>query len=256
MRDDPSPIDQASNPLLSLVAYMDSGRDGSSVADDLAAFCAGRGYRLVETVIEPPCKTARPFDERPGGQEALRLIRVGRAQGILVSELDQAFSSVSDAVSTLERWSEERVAFVCVNFARGGELILNGNNGAKADLVDVFAGLGQFHRRMVARKVQAQLETKRLRGEWLGRVPYGFVVVEGRLAEDPVQMKRIVEMKRAHRRGKSYREIAARFGVSVATAHRLVNTDLRLLKRGRVAPRKGSPGALQPTTDRSDRPAL
>jgi len=56
-------------------------------------------------------------------------------------------------------------------------------------------------------------------------------------------MKQISEMKRAHRRGKSYRQIAARFGISVATVHRLVKTDLRLLKRGRVPTRKGVPPA-------------
>jgi len=255
MRDDPSPIDDAGQARLALVAYIDTGRDETSVtADRLSAFCAERGFRLVELIHEPPCKTAKPFDERPGGQEALRRIREGAAQGILVSELDQAFSSVADAVSTLERWVEESVAFVCVAFCDDAPLVLYGRDTRQADSGAVFAGLGQFHRRMVARKVQAQLATKRLRGEWLGRVPYGFTVVDGRLVEDPVQMKRIVEMKRAHRRGKSYREIASRFDVSVATAHRLVNTDLRLLKRGRTAPRRD--GAGTPPADGTASPAV
>ncbi len=257
MTDRPPPDD--TNPTdLALLAYVRSPEGGDAELADLRggfeAFCTAHGYSLAGVVYEEPAKASKLFEERPGGREALRLIREGRAQGILVWELDQAFSSVADAVATLERWAEEGVAFVCVAFARGGPLILHGENGEQAALADVFSGLGRFHRRVVARKVRAQLETKRSRGEWLGRVPYGFTVVEGRLVEDPLQMKRIVEMKRAHRRGKSYREIAARFEVSVATAHRLVKTDLRLLKRGRVAPRRGTPPGLGPSPGGIARP--
>lgn len=230
---------------LSLIAYIRSEWDeGAEPAvdhlDALATFCAEQGFRIAGSVHEQPTKTAKPFEERPGGREALCLIRKAEAQGIVVWNLGQAFSSVTDAVATLERWIEEGVAFVCVTFVHNKPLIIAGENDGKMAISDIFSGLGQFHRVVAARKVRAQLETKRSRGDWLGRVPYGFIVVDGRLAEDPVQMKHIVDMKRAHRRGKSYREIAARFGISVATAHRLVNTDLRLLKRGRVAPRRGA----------------
>lgn len=250
MRDDPSPIDDAGPPGLTLVAYINTGRGGSSTAeDDLSAFCARRGFRLVETVYETPGKRPQPFDKRTGGQEALRCIHAGKAQGILVPELDHAFSSVGDAVTTIERWLEEDIAFVCATFCTGRSLVLRGRAARQTGIGAVFAGLGQFHRKMVARKVQAQLATRRLRGDWMGRVPYGFSIVNGRLVEDPVQMKRIVEMKRAHRRGKSYREIAARFGISVATAYQLVNTDLRLLKRGRTVPRREGTGT--PPSDES-----
>ncbi len=231
---------------LSLVAYTRSEWDeGTELTadylDELAAFCAEQGFRLAGSVHEQPTKTAKPFEERPGGREALRLIREAEAQGILVWNLGQAFSSVADAVATLERWIEEGVAFACVSFLNDRPLIIAGRDDDNMSISDIFSGLGQFHRIVAARKVRAQMETKRSRGDWLGRVPYGFIVVDGRLAEDPVQMKHIVDMKRAHRRGKSYREIASRFGISVATAHRLVNTDLRLLKRGRVAPRRATP---------------
>ena len=43
-------------------------------------------------------------------------------------------------------------------------------------------------------------------------------------------MKVIRAIKRARRRGRSLREIAKRYGLNVATVHKLVNTDLRTYK--------------------------
>ncbi len=251
MSDVPPPVETNARDL-SLIAYVRGGGEegADSTADylsGLVAFCAEHGFRLTDSVCEAHVKTSKPFEERSGGREVLRLIRDGKAQGILVWDLDQAFSSVADAVATLERWIEEGIAFVCATFVHDRPLILSGRTGGYAVISNVLSGLGQFHRRVAARKIRTQLEMKRSRGEWLGRVPYGFTVVDGRLAEDPAQMKQIVDMKRAHRRGRSYREIAARFGISVATAHRLVSTDLRLLKRGRIAPRRGAPPYSDPS---------
>jgi len=240
---------------LSLVAYIrreeGEGLKPHAVSvNDIKLFCAANGFSLVGLVHEEPGKPSKRFEERPAGREVMRSIREGKAQGVLVWELDQAFSSVADAVVTLERWAEEGVAFVCVSFAHGKPLIFSATSNEHAFLWHLLSGLGTFRRRVVARKVRGQLETRRAQGKWSGRVPYGFKVVEGQLTADPVKMKKISEMKRAHRRGKSYRQIAARFGISVATAHRLVKTDLRLLKRGRVPPCKE---ATSISTTQSDR---
>jgi DNA invertase Pin-like site-specific DNA recombinase len=77
----------------------------------------------------------------------------------------------------------------------------------------------------------AALDYKRSRGEWCGRIPFGFRIDEGgKLAEDPEAMRVIAAIKRSRRRsGTSYPELARRYGLAVGTVHKIVTTDLRVL---------------------------
>jgi DNA invertase Pin-like site-specific DNA recombinase len=75
------------------------------------------------------------------------------------------------------------------------------------------------------------LDYKAERGEWRGRIPYGFRINnEGVLVEDPEEIANIIRMKRAYRKGQSTRAIAKRFGVGKSTVHKIVTTDLRKIK--------------------------
>jgi len=91
--------------------------------------------------------------------------------------------------------------------------------------------VAQWERETISERTRNTLHFKRQRGEWVGRIPYGFKIgPDGRLVEDPEGIRNIQRMKRLRRRGRSYREIAERFGLGVATVHYLVNTDLRRIK--------------------------
>lgn len=65
----------------------------------------------------------------------------------------------------------------------------------------------------------------------MGRIPYGFSSEDGRLVENPEQMRRIISMKRSHRRGRSLRTLARKHHLALSTTYKLVYTDLRTLKR-------------------------
>jgi len=102
----------------------------------------------------------------------------------------------------------------------GGRFVLN-----------ILGAVAQWERETISERTRNTLRYKRERGEWVGRVPYGFKIApDGRLVEDPEEIKNIQRMKRLRRRGWSYREIAERFGLGVATVYYLVNTDLRRIK--------------------------
>jgi len=65
----------------------------------------------------------------------------------------------------------------------------------------------------------------------MGRIPYGFSSEDGRLVENRQEMKNIISMKRAHRRGQSLRTLERKHHLALSTIHKLVSTDLRTLKR-------------------------
>ena len=197
---------------------------------ELKRYCKARGFELVKTVSEIESAYKVPFEERPGGKEALESIRNGEADGIIVVKLDRAFRSTQDAITTVERWGSENISFVCIDFLNGKPLEQVDDDPMARFTFTLFAGLAQLYRDTVASNTKRALDYKRSQGEWCGRIPYGFKVEGKKLVEDPAQMKAIHSMKRMHRRGQSVRTIAGKFDLGKSTVHRIVTTDLRVLK--------------------------
>jgi len=225
-----------------LIGYVRSRSAGPSLGPSarrrLSQYCLAHGYRLADCLFETDPNVHRLFERRPIGALVLERIRSGTAIGIVAPELADVFSSLSDAIEALACWLEEGIDLHIVDFDGAGSEIRLSGRGSTAALV---RGLAFFHRRATAERASIAGHSRRARGTWLGRVPYGFRVEQGRLVENPERIANILAMKRARHRGKSYREIARQFGISVTTTHRLINTDLRRLRRiGRTLDRPAS----------------
>jgi len=200
--------------------------------DELQRYCELRGFELVKILSEIESAYKLPIEERPKGREALELIHQGKADGIIVTKLNRAFRSTKDALNTVDRITQEGgISFVCIDFLNGEPLeVINGSPMARL-IFTIFAGLAEFERGMTAARTAAALRYKQSRGEWVGRIPYGFRIEGGRLVEDAEKIKNIIAMKRAYRRGKKLRAIGRDYGMSHSTISKLVKTDLRLLRK-------------------------
>ena len=199
--------------------------------DELKRYCNLRGFDLVKVVSEIESAYKVPFEKRPGGRTALEAIRNHEANGIIVVRLDRAFRSTQDAITTVERWGKENISFVCIDFQNGKPLEQIDDDPMARFTFTLFAGLAQLYRDTVASNTKRALDYKRSQGVWVGQIPFGFKIENGKLVEDPEQMKVIKSMKRMHRRGQSVRTIAAKFGLGKTTVHKVVTTDLRVLKK-------------------------
>jgi len=201
--------------------------------DELRRYCEARGFDLVKVVSEVESAYAVPFEERPGGKLALAAIEAGEADGIIVAKLDRAFRSTQDAIATVEQWGKQNVSFVCIDFLNGRPLEQIDDDPLARFTFTIFAGLAQFTRDTIAANTRRALEYKQSVGEWVGRVPFGFRIDEdGKLVEDEYAQRTIQAIKRSRRRsGTSIRDLAKQYGVSVGTVHKIVSTDLRILRR-------------------------
>ena len=75
------------------------------------------------------------------------------------------------------------------------------------------------------------LAHKKNKGEWTGRIPYGFLIGDnGILQENPEEIKSIQKAKRMKRQGATIRAIADRLGLSRSVVHRIIKVNLRTLK--------------------------
>ena len=92
--------------------------------------------------------------------------------------------------------------------------------------------VGEMAKNATSKRTREALARKKANGEHCGRIPFGFAIgADGKIHEVPEQMKTIIAMKRMHGIGVSVRAIAAKHGVSKSTAHKIITTDLRLLKK-------------------------
>ena len=206
-------------------------RTGRTVVERcIKAFAAAQHLRVQQMLVETDPNVRRTLEERVVGGELIRRLRAEEAHGMVVYRLEHAFCSGTEAVHSIERWMDEGLAFYCVHLHGDKGLALSPGYVGH-DAAAMIRSLSELQRTTDLERARQQVLRPFAQDRSRGRVTFGFQVVDGRLVEQPDRLERIVQMKRAHRQGQSYRHIAQTHAISVATAHRLVRTDLRKLRR-------------------------
>ena len=207
------------------VSTEEQAREGLSLEAQEArirAYCEAKGWKLVR-IYRDEGFSGKDLN-RPALQELLRDLKADGIQAVVVAKLDRLTRSVKDLGYLIDELFDG-IALASV------EESLDTTTAGGRFVLHILGAVAQWERETVSERTRNTLRYKRERGEWVGRIPYGFKIgPDGRLVEDPEEMKNIQRMKRLRRRGWSYREIAERFGVGIATVHYLVNTDLRRIK--------------------------
>ena len=137
---------------------------------------------------------------------------------VIVYKFDRISRSVVDLYSLLERFQAAGVAFKSVSEG------VDTGSAIGRFMVSVLASLAQMERELIGERTKDTLAHKREKGEHCGRIPFGFRLAEdGRLEKDPEQQKAIARMKRLRRAGHTFRDIAKRLNVPLATVYRATN---------------------------------
>jgi len=213
------------------VSTEEQAREGLSLdaqEEKIRAYCTAKGWRLVR-IYRDEGFSGKDLN-RPGLQSLIQDLKNDGFEAVVVAKLDRLTRSVRDLGYLIDDLFDG-VALASV------EESLDTTTAGGRFVLHILGAVAQWERETIAERTRNTLRFKRERGEWVGRVPYGFKIgPDGRLVEDPEEIKNIQQMKRLRRRGRSYREIAERFGLSVATVYYLVNTDLRKLRNTHITP--------------------
>jgi len=208
------------------VSTREQAQEGVSLAaqeERIRAFCTAKGWDLIR-VYRDEGKSGKSLD-RPGVQAMIRDLKDDGVDVVVILKLDRLTRSVRDLGALIE----DLFGGVALAAVDGS---LDSSTAGGRMVVNLLGTVAQWEREVIAERTKDALTFKRGKGEWVGRIPFGFNVGEdGRLTEDPTAMRAIVAMKRARRRGASFPELARRFGVSVGTAFKVTKTDLRVLRR-------------------------
>jgi site-specific DNA recombinase len=88
----------------------------------------------------------------------------------------------------------------------------------------VLAALAEFEVNLIAQRTRDALSAKRARGEWVGRLPYGFA--DRDLSLDPEQMETVREAYRLRQVGMGYHAIAKVLCLPPSTIRHILNNPI------------------------------
>src|ERR1700760_1714638 len=133
----------------------------------LAMYCEALGHQLV-AVVEDAGGSAKSI-KRPGLQRALRMLRKGEADGLLVVKLDRLTRSVRDLVDLVDKYfAPGKSALISV-----GESIDHASAAGRM-LLSLLAVIAQWEREAIGERTSEALRHKRAKGARLGAVPLGY----------------------------------------------------------------------------------
>jgi len=209
----------------SRVSTADQAREGVSLDNQeskIMTYAELNGIELVDLVRDEGI-SGKSLD-RDGIKRVLEMAKARQIDAIIVYKLDRLSRKTLDTLNLIELFEKYGVAFHSISEK------IDTESATGKFFLTIVSALSQMERDLISERTTDALSYKKEKGEWCGRVPYGFMVQDSRLVENPDQIKTIQKAKRLKRQGKSYRAISKVINLPLGTVYNIVNTNLRSMK--------------------------
>ena len=135
--------------------------------EKLRAYCKTNGIRLVDIIADEGISGSTL--ERPGLQAALRMIRRGRANTLIVAKLDRLSRSLRDVCALVgDYFTDERFHLLsCCG-------MVNTHSAAGRMLMMNLANYNEFERAMISERTRETLKHMKAQGIRRGPASYGY----------------------------------------------------------------------------------
>jgi DNA invertase Pin-like site-specific DNA recombinase len=192
--------------------------------EKIKAYATVKELELLDIIVDAGI-SAKDL-QREGIQRALAILKAGETDALIVYKLDRLTRSTKDLLSLVyDLFIPRDIAFHSINET------LDTTTANGRFFLTMLGGIATWERETISERTKDALSRKMERGEWRGRIPYGFMIEDnGCLVEDPDQITLIQKAKRMKRRGMSIRDISSRLDISKSVVHRLLNVNLRSVK--------------------------
>jgi len=207
------------------VSTEDQAREGISLDTQKAkieAYAAINDLELLE-IIRDEGASGKDL-EREGMAKLLDLVESGKVEAVIVYKLDRLSRRTLDTLNLIENLETKGIAFHSISEK------VDTKSATGRFFLTILSAIAQMERDMIAERTKDALAHKKQKGEWTGRVPFGFRIKDNRLVEDPDQIKVIQKAKRLRRSGKSLREISRTLCLSLGYVHKALKINLRTAK--------------------------
>jgi DNA invertase Pin-like site-specific DNA recombinase len=207
------------------VSTKDQVKEGISLDAQKAkieAYAAINDLELLE-IIRDEGASGKDL-EREGMAKLLDLVGSGKVEAVIVYKLDRLSRRTLDTLSLIESLESKGIAFHSISEK------VDTKSATGKFFLTIISAVAQMERDLIAERTKDALKHKRQKGEWSGRIPFGFRIKDNRLVEDLEQIKVIQKAKRLRRSGKSLREISRALCLSLGYVHKALKINLRTVK--------------------------
>ena len=207
------------------VGTEDQAREGISLETQRAmieAYAEINSLKLLEIICD---EGASGKDlEREGIARLLEMVDAREVVAAIVYKLDRLSRKTLDTLSLIESFESQDIAFNSITEK------VDTKSATGKFFLTILSAIAQMERDMIGERTKDAFAHKKQRGEWTGRIPFGFRIVNNRLVEDPEQIRAIQKAKRMRRSGRFLREISKALSLSVGCVHKALKVNLKTVK--------------------------
>lgn len=196
------------------VSTLEQASEGVSLdaqRDKIRAYCKFNGIKLIDITADEGVSGGTL--DRPGLQDALRMLKRGRANTLLVIKLDRLTRSVRDLCALVDDYfAHDRYHLLSVCG------MVNTHNAAGRMMMLNLANYAQFEREIISERTYEAMQQLKAQGVKMGGPPYGYEFSQvldskGRRTLVPVAAEQalIDRMAALHKSGLRFKDIVRQF---------------------------------------------
>jgi site-specific DNA recombinase len=180
-----------------------------SQVDYAREYCRLQKIAILETYRDDGVSGTTKVSERPEGARMLADARAGKFDTILVFKIDRLARRNSDLLNTSELLEEYRVSI------RSLTEPFDTSTPTGKFMVSTLGSIAELERTNIAERSRSGMERLVREGHWVGgRAPFGYRVVNGVLAVDPLKARIVKDIFTWYLCGQRVRGIAARLNAA------------------------------------------
>lgn len=211
----------------------------------ITAYAAAHGLVLTEIVEDAGESGGVPLADRPGGARVVALAREGAVGAIIVTKLDRAWRSASDALATTSEWTERGVALHLI------DMKLDTASAFGRMFLTMLAGFAELEKNLIGERTAAALAHLQSQGVHVGRDGLGWtrgeIAPDGRrsIVEVAHEVALVGRIRRLRRQGATFEAIARTLNAEGAATKRggarwYATTVRNVIVRGRIVPSRST----------------
>lgn len=140
---------------------------------------------------------------RPGLQRLLNLIQGSETEALIVYKLDRLTRNTSDLLHLIEDiFKKGNTRFFSITEEIDTESAMG------KFFLTIMGAMAQMERELISERTSTALQYKKAQGQSLGKIPFGYSRIDGKLVPDNTEKNIIQRIKRWHKNGLSYDKIA------------------------------------------------
>lgn len=167
----------------------------------LEAVAQGHGQSLAEVFVDDGFSGATL--ERPAMKRLLAQVERRTVSAVFIVKLDRLSRSLKDMLELVALCDRTGTRLVSASES------LDTGSAIGRMVLQVVSAFAEFERGMVSERTSAALDFKRRQRQVYGAVPFGYRRDGDELVPVPKEQEALLEMRRMHEAGSTYRSIAA-----------------------------------------------